>query len=131
MAGFKDAAGYRRFFKDISSNLVATASTDDTTLVTVRNTSHIIYIQRIIAFITTDAAVSWSFEDSNSSAKQIAEIPASPGDSTRWDFDFGDEGVPLTLGKNFVLNVSAAGLAGHIEWQGYEKLGATVAVASA
>lgn len=127
---FKSADGYRRFYQDISGSLAVTASTDDTTLVTVRNANHTIYIQRIIAYITTDAAQSWSFEDSNTSAKKIAEVTTSPGDESRWDFDFGDVGVPLTEGKNFLLNVSATGLAGHIEWEGYSKLTAVVAATS-
>jgi len=119
---FKSADGYRRFYQDISGSLAVTASTGDTTLVTAKNASHTIYIQRIIVYITTDAAQSMSFEDSNGTPKKIAEVTSSPGDETRWDFWFGDQGVPLTEGKNFVLNVSAAGLAGHIEWEGYQKL---------
>lgn len=124
------AQDYRRFYTDISGELAWTASTDDSTLVTVRNASHTLFIQRIIVWISTDAAQSMSFEDSNGAPKQIAEIPASPGDSTRWDFDFGDEGMPLTEGKDFKAMVSAAGLAGQIKWYGYQKQTATVAAAS-
>lgn len=127
MSNFKGAEGMRRFYQDISGNLTVAAATGDTTLVTVKDTYHTIYIQRIIVYITTDAAQSASFEDSNTPAKKIAEVTTSPGDETRWDFDFGDNGVPLTEGKNFVLNVSAAGLAGNIMWYGYSKLTAVTA----
>ena len=127
MTFYKDADGYRTFYQDISGSLTVAAATGDTTLVTVKDIYHTIYIQRIIVYITTDTAQSMSFEDSNGTPKKIAEVTTSPGDETRWDFDFGDIGVPLTEGKNFVLNVSAAGLAGHIEWYGYSKLTAVTA----
>lgn len=124
----KDAWFLRKWHKDISGSLTMGAGDGDATLVTGRS-GHTIKIQRIIVYITTDAAQSWSFEDSNASAKKIAEVTTSPGDETRWDFDFGDNGVPLTEGKNFVLNVSAAGLAGHIEWLGYIEQTATMSAA--
>jgi hypothetical protein len=120
----------RTFHRDISGALTATASTGDTTLVTVRNAYHTIYIQRVIAYITTDAAQSWSFEDSADTPIAICKVTTSPGVDTRWDFDFGPSGAPLTEAKNFVLNVSAAGIAGHIEWYGYSKQTSTMAVGS-
>lgn len=115
------AADLRRLYHDISGALTVLAATGDTTLVTVKDANHTLFIQRIIFFVTTDAAQSMSFEDSNGAAVQVAEIPASPGDNTRWDFDFGDDGLPLTQGTNFVMNVSAAGLAGRLKWYGYQK----------
>ena len=115
------AQDYRNYYPDISGELAVAAATDDSTLVTVRNTSYTIYIQRIVFWVSTDAAQSMSFEDSNGTPKQIAEIPASPGDSTRWDFDFGEEGIPLTEGKDFKMMVSAAGLAGQLKWYGYQR----------
>lgn len=130
MPSFKSADGYRAFYQDISGKLVATTSTDDTTLVTVKNANSTIYIQRVIVYITTDAAQSWSFEDSNASAFKLCKVTTSPGVDTRWDFDFGDEGYPLTEGKNFVLNVSATGQAGNIKWYGYSKITSAVAAGS-
>jgi hypothetical protein len=122
----KTAANYRSWYQDISGHLAVLAATDDTTLFTAK-ANHTLFIQRIIFFVTTSAAQSMSFEDSNGTPKQIANIPATPADDTRWDFDFGDIGVPLTEGKNFVMNVSAAGLAGQLEWYGYQKLTAVAA----
>ena len=123
----KSVSGYREFYQDISGNLTVAAATGDTTLVTVKDIYHTIFIQRIIVYITTDAAQSASFEDSNATPKKIAEVTTSPGDETRWEFFYGDRGVPLTEGKNFVLNVSAAGLAGIVTWEGYSKLTAVTA----
>lgn len=120
MSNPKSAEDYRTRYTDISGNGTLAAGGGDQTLVTGK-TGWTIYIQRIIAYITTDAAQSASFEDDNGTPKQIANIPASPGDDTRWDFDFGAAGVPLTAAKDFELNVSAAGLAMHFEWEGYSK----------
>lgn len=126
----KSAEGYRRTNTDISGDLVVTITTGDTTLVTVKNANTTLFIQRIIVYVNVDAAQSWSFEDSNGTPKKIAEVTISPGDETRWDFDFGDKGIPLTEGMNFVLNVSAAGLGGNIVWEGYARISSPVAVGS-
>ncbi len=114
--------------QDISGELRATATTGDTTLVTVKKAAYTLFIQRIIAYFTTSAAVNWSFESATGAV--IANIPASPGVDTRWEFDFGAKGKSVDVGQNFVLNVSATGSAGHIEWEGYQRLTAAVDPAS-
>lgn len=116
----------RSFYQDISGTLIVAAATGDTTLVTGK-ANQTIYIQRIVVYITTDTAQSFSFEDSNGTPRQVAVVTTSPGDDTRWDFDFGGDGMPLNEGKNFLLNVSAAGLAANIAWEGYMKLTAVAA----
>lgn len=123
----KDASGYRKFYQDISGSHVLAAAAGDATLVTVKDQYHTIYIQRIVVYVNTDAAQSMAFEDSNGTAKKIFEVTTSPGDETRWEFFAGERGVPLTEGKNFLLNVSAAGLGANIEWEGYSKLTAVTA----
>lgn len=123
----KTAAGYREFYQDISGSLTVAAGTGDTTLVTVKDAYHTIFIQRIVGYVTTDAAQSMAFEDSAGTPKKIFELTASPGDETRWEFFGGERGEPLTEGKNFVMNVSAAGLAGNVTWEGYQKLTAVTA----
>ncbi len=120
MSNPKSAEDYRAQYTDISGSSALAAAGGDATLVSGK-TGWTIFVQRIIAYITTDAAQSASFEDDNSTAVQVANIPASPGDDTRWDFDFGARGKPLTEAKDFELNVSAAGLAMHFEWEGYMK----------
>lgn len=112
--------------QDISGAIAIAAADGDTTLVTSRGAGFTIFIQRIIVWISIDAAQSWSFEDNASPARQVAEVTTSPGDSTRWDFDFGVRGMPLTEAKNFVLNVSTAGLAGNIVWEGYQRQTSTL-----
>lgn len=117
----KSAEDYRCFYQDCSGTLDVTTTTGDTTLVTVK-TNHTIYIQSILFYVTTDASQSISFEDNNSTIKQLAVVPTSPGDDTKWEFPFGDEGFPLTQEKSFVMNVSAVGIAGNLKWYGYQKL---------
>jgi hypothetical protein len=121
------AEARRQYFRNISGSLSRSAAQGDATLASCRY-GHTIYVQRVIVYITTDAAQSWVFEDESATVK-VCEVPASPGDETRWDFDFGDEGKPLTEGEDLVLNASAAGLAGHIEYYGYMKQTATISAA--
>ena len=101
------------------------AAGGDATLKAARNASYTIYIQAIHVYITTDAAQSWSFEDDATTPLQIFRVPTSPGVGNH-SIDFGPEGIPLTEGKDFELDVSAAGLAGNIRWEGYSKLTATL-----
>lgn len=132
----KDAASYRTFYRDKSTNLtVATATDDQASFIAPKSADHQIWVQRITVGITTYAAKTWNFEDSNSSAKSIwfISIPAAAGttgaDAT-YSIDFGAKGVPLTIGKGLSLNVSATGAAGVITVDAYEILANTVAVAS-
>jgi hypothetical protein len=109
----------RIIYQDVRSTTNIVVGTSDYTLVTGK-TNYTVYVQRIIAWITTSAAQSVSFEDS-STALQIAAIPASPGAGTRWDFDFGPEGRPITTAENLVWNASGAGNVGHCEVLAYLK----------
>lgn len=132
MAGGGDYTEHRRTHQNISGALVVGAATGDTTLVTVKSPVagagdglYTIFIQIIKVWITTSVAQSWSFEDNAGTPIQIYNVPTSPGLATLWSADFGSRGCPLTENKNFVLNVSAAGLAGTIEWEGYQRMTST------
>ncbi len=116
MAG-GDYTRKRLIYRDVSTDLSFAAATDDTTLITGK-TSHTIYVQRIIVWIKTSTAATETFQD-HTTGKQIAVVPASPGANTRWDFDFGPNGVPLTEGENLLWNVSAVGHAGHLIVEAY------------
>lgn len=125
-----DAEGYRRTHRDVSTELTVLATTGDTVLITATSASHTIYVQRVIGYITTDAAQSIAFQDTASTPVVIATITTSPGDETRWDFDYGDEGWALTAGTNLNMNVSATGLAGNVKVYAYQRItpGAAMAV---
>ena len=117
---FGDYLQYRRENHDISGSLEVIATTDDTTLVSAKDANHTIFIQRLSFWVSTSVAQTISFEDSDSSAFQIAEIPSAPG-KAMFNFDFGARGVALTEGKDFKMMVSAVGYAGALSWEGYQK----------
>lgn len=131
MSGAGDYTRYRKLYQDISGQLNVVAATDDSTLVTAKSANHTLFIQKIEVNITTYSAKTWLFKDSASTPVPIGffSIPASavalPSESNSIILDFGPEGVQLTEGKNFLLDVSAAGAAGMLKWQGYQKYGVT------
>lgn len=120
-----DYVQLRRENQNISGNLRTTAATTTTTLVTnTRTTTDQIFIQRIHIEITTGAAQTWTLGDST----PLDLVPAvSVAAISHFDFDFGPEGMPLALGKNFVLTISAAGAVGNLTWEGYQKRTAVAA----
>jgi len=116
--------------------LAATDYTTATALITAKSADHRIYVQRISVSITGYAANTWTFQDSAGTPVPIAflSIPASTattfGDEGTVIFDFGPTGIPLTKGKNLNMIMSAAGAAGAIHIEAYEKLEGAVAAAS-
>lgn len=111
------------FARSASGALQFTAAQTTLTIETIKTSTvstYKMYIQRIIVWIKTDAAQSITFQDDNGAPVIIAKVTTSPGADTRWDFDFGQAGTPLTLGKSLTATFSAAGLAGHMEWYGYQ-----------
>jgi hypothetical protein len=110
---------YKRAHKAFNVNLNLTTTTDDTTLVTAASTTQQLFVTSIIFTCETDAAQSITFQDSATSPVYVAKIPTSPGADSQWLFEFGAKGRPLTAGKNLVMNVSAVGLAGNIQVEGY------------
>lgn len=117
-------------FQDISGTVQLAAADGDTVLVTNPNANYSIFIQKIIVNVTTDAAQSASFEDTATTPIKIANLVSNPGLGAQ-EFDFGPQGRKLTEGKNFNLNVSAAGLAMGINWFGYMRPTAVSRAASA
>lgn len=127
---------YKKQGTDRTTDLFMVAATDDQTVITVRSANHRLYIQKIEINITTYSAKTWTFTDSANTPVPVAliSIPAAavalPSESNTITVDFGPKGVALTLGKNLLLDVSAAGAAGVVHVEAYEVLGATVAMAS-
>ncbi len=132
----KTAADYRAQFKDKSTQLQILAATDDqASFIAPKSADHQLFIQSITVGITTYSAKTWLFQDSAGTPVPIwfISIPAAAGttgaDAT-YKIDFGARGVALTVGKGLSLDVSAAGAAGMITVEAYEKLGNVVATAS-
>jgi hypothetical protein len=112
----------RAFNRDLSlSGTFAAAATGLAGACTVPAAKYTIYVQRIVFDVTTDAAQSMTFQDSAGTPVVIATIPASPGVGPQ-TFDFGNEGIPLTLGKNLDIATSGAGLAGRYQISAYAQI---------
>ena len=132
MAGAGDYRHFTNTYSDKTTDLNVLAATDDTTLITAKSASHQIWVQKISVNISTYSAKTWQFEDSASTPVPVANlsIPAAAvalnSESSTIVYDFGPKGFPLTVGKNLVLNVSAAGAAGQVHVEAYEKLGAAI-----
>lgn len=114
---------HRTRYKDISgrTTLLATDDLSATarTLVALR-AGYTIFIQKISVAVITDNAATQSFQDNAGTPRVIGKTKVSPGIGPIV-FDYGDEGVALTEGKQFDLKNSAAGLAAEIQWTGYMK----------
>lgn len=126
MAG--DYAFYRRQYSDKTTDFIAVAATDDSTVISAKSAGHTIYVQKITVHITTYSAKTWTFEDSAGTPVPIGHIsiPAAavalPSESNSMVLDYGPKGIALTAGKDLKLMMSAAGAAGAVHIEAYEKL---------
>ena len=121
----------RRVYKDVSRSIVMVAADGDQDAFLAKRANHRIWIQRIIGYVTTDAAQSIAFQDDAGTPLVVATITTSPGDETRWDFDYGDVGFPLGENQDLDINVSAAGLAGNITVIAYQAPSAVYSTSAA
>lgn len=110
---------YKKAYQSCNGQLVFAATDGDATLITAGATTEQLFITRITVTIKTSAAQSITFEDSASSAVYVCKVPSNPTVDTQYIYQWGERGFGLTEGKNLVMNVSAAGVAGTIVWEGY------------
>lgn len=111
--------------------LAADDSTDHADVITPKSANHQIYIQKIHVLISTHADQSVTFQDDASTPVVLAsfldEATVVPTVPSSWTFDFGPAGKPLTIAENLDIIFSAAGIAGTITIEAYEKLGQVIA----
>jgi hypothetical protein len=120
-----EQARLRVLFKDVTVHgKVVAAGTSILPVITGR-AKYTIFVQKVVIMILTDAAQSLTLRDTNSTPKVIIVQAASPGLGLK-SWDFGDDGVPLTEGKDLDLVLSAAGLAFNYEIYAYLKPTATM-----
>lgn len=111
---------------------------DDTTalnnLITPKSANHALVIQRIVFYETTESnGKTLTFQDDASTPVLLGKYSsttAAAGIPKSAVFEYGPTGYQLTTGKNFDVVVSAAGMAGALHVEGYEKLVGPVAQAS-
>jgi hypothetical protein len=121
---------YRRYqdaYGPLFADVVAVAGTQNYNGVLVpRDANHTIYVQRIVGAITTHSdGKSWTFQDTagtpvpiHTYGDEVVADVIQPGLSV----DFGPRGTPLTQGASLDIRGSAAGLAGRIHIEAYQKL---------
>lgn len=117
---------YQGFAADVT---ILAAADPSATLVTCPSTAHTIFVTSISLSVTTDHAATQVIEDSAGTPVVIAKSKASPGlGPIEWAF--GEDGTPLTEGKNLVLAASGAGLGARLHIEGYIKQTSAISVVS-
>lgn len=118
---------YREWLRQQNKNVsntvqVAAANAGPVTLVTNSGPKYVTYVQRISVHILTTAAQTGTFQDTNGTPVKIDGIPTSAAVGPELDYDYLDEGVPLTAGKDLVLALSGAGYALLVAVEAYAKI---------
>lgn len=105
---------------------VSGALTDDTavTLRTVRDTTNQFYVTFATLSIVTHAnGKKVMVRDNNETPKVICshtDATAAAGVPSVVTWNFGKEGLPLTVGKNLQIVSESSGVAGYVYVEGYE-----------
>lgn len=114
--------------------LAADTSTQLDNLIVPKSANHALVIQRLTFYETTESTgKSLTFQDDSSTAIVLGKyfsVTAAAGIPKSLVLEFGPTGYQLGTGKNFDVIVSAAGIAGALHVEAYEKLVGPVAVAS-
>lgn len=103
---------------------------DDTTalnnILTPKSANHQLFIQKLVFYETTESnGKSLTFQDDASTAVVLGKyfsVTAAAGIPKSLELDFGPAGYALTAGKNLDVVVSAAGIAGALHIEAYEKI---------
>lgn len=126
-----DYMHYKRMYADKSLDRQIVAADDSTALnnlITPKNASYQLFIQKITFFETTESnGKTLTFQDDSSTAVLLGKyssVTAAAGIPKSITIDFGPKGYGLGVGKNFDVAVSAAGIAGALHVEAYERVGA-------
>ncbi len=118
----RSAEDWRRLYRDVSKTKTVLSGVDpDEDSWVAGVAAETIFVQRITFQIQTDAAVTVTFQDDESTPVIIAFAKASLGTGQFLLLDGGDEGIPLTEGADLDIVGSAAGYEGMIKMEGYRK----------
>lgn len=122
---------YQKFDADVSLTGDAVTATE---IVTVKNASYTLYVQRCVVSIQThvDGKV-FTLQDDNSTPKVLCSFLDDAEGDTTWGgdhkvFDFGPAGIPCTEGKSleYLANTGGSGFVGKAHIEGYQKLTAVL-----
>ena len=110
-------------YKNRSLSYAILAATDYSTAnskITPKSALYSIFVQKITLAVTTDNAATQTFQSSNGTPVEFAKSKVSPGlGPIVWDF--GTEGYQIAAGESLQHKMSAAGMAGSVTIQAYEK----------
>jgi hypothetical protein len=99
-----------------------TTDSGDVVLKAAKSSAYTIYVKRLTVTIKTSAAQTITFQDTTAVTPiYVEKTDSAPGDNTVYSWEFPGKGVALGAGKNFIMTFSAAGLAGHVQWEAYQK----------
>lgn len=131
-----DYSNYRRqYTSKVTDVPILTGTQNYTGSISPRSANFTLYIQKITVAINTHATgVTVAFADQSSTTIKFGSfIDATAANLVpgTYVFDFGPRGQACGLGKAFDITQSAAGIAGSVHIEAYEKLGATVSIANA
>jgi hypothetical protein len=108
----------RTAFEGFAIDIDLAATDTGTVTLKAGKANHRIFVTRIVFSVLTSAAQALSIQDSATTPVVIAKHATSPAlGAITWDF--GEDGTPLTEGKDLVGSLSGAGLAGRIHVEGY------------
>lgn len=126
MSTFKDAAGYRAFNQDKSKAITFLAADDFTTtgapFISVKNANYTLYIQKIVVDVSTINAATLTFQDTAGTPVVCGKLAGSAALGQQIVLDGGGIGIPLTQGKNLSIIASAAGIAGSVVVECYQRM---------
>lgn len=129
---YGDYQYFQRQYGRVTKDLDIVAATDysagnGTSILAVKNANYTLFIQRITFAPTTYAAKTWTLQDNAGTPVPIgiisvpAAAPTTGGETDTFVFDFGGLGTALTEGVDLLLKMSAAGAAGRIHIEAYQK----------
>ena len=128
-----DYGFYRTMFQDVSiarTILAADVTAGHANVINPKSSGHTIYIQRIIFNCTTDAAQTITVQDGAGTPLVVGKSASSPGLGVEIIGDYGPAGFACTVGEEIDIVLSAAGLAGVLNIEAYQRLTAVVAAGS-
>lgn len=111
---------YRRYFQDISTLRRWGATDGSVTPLIAPKPKHIVFLQDVLLFVSTDAAQSITLRDTSGAPATVLLVPNSPGIGQK-SYSFGDEGIALPVGEGLDVVLSAAGLAFVLQIVGYRR----------
>lgn len=120
---------HRQWYTNKSVRRQIVAADDSTSLgnlIAPKTANHQLFIQRIHFYETTESnGKNLTFTDDNTTPLVLGKyfsITLAAGISKSLELDFGPEGIALGAGKNLDVTVSAAGIAGSLMVEAYERI---------